>query len=82
MDDDEIVEAAKESELPSEIENEYEDAENYTGPTPGEVFTAIESEMQWYEQQPEWNTTELILLKRIKDLVAKKRSSLKIQKKY
>jgi hypothetical protein len=32
LNDDEIVEAVKESELSSEIENEYEDAENYTGP--------------------------------------------------
>lgn len=38
-----IIESVKESELPSEIENGYEDAENYTGPTPGEVFTALES---------------------------------------
>ncbi|KAL4085384.1 hypothetical protein QTP88_027243 [Uroleucon formosanum] len=81
LNDDEIVEAVTESELPSEIENEYEDAKKYTGPTPGEAFTLMESAMQWYEQQPECNTTELLLLKRIKALVAKKRNSLAVQKK-
>jgi hypothetical protein len=38
MNDDGIVEAVKESELPFEIENEYEDAEKYTDPTSGEVY--------------------------------------------
>lgn len=42
----------KESELSSEIENEYGNAKNYTSPMPGETFTALESAMQWYEQQP------------------------------
>lgn len=38
--------------------------------------------MRWYEQQPENNTTELLLLKRIKDLAAReKKSSIKIQNK-
>lgn len=37
--------------------------------------------MQWYEQQPECNITELLLLKRIKDLVAKKEIHWKCKKK-
>jgi hypothetical protein len=41
----------------------------------------MESAMQWYEQQPKCNSTELLLLKRIKDLTAKKRRSLEVQKK-
>lgn len=42
---DVIVESVKESELPSE--NGREDAENYTGPTPGEAFyPALRSAMQ------------------------------------
>ncbi|XP_025413242.1 jerky protein homolog-like [Sipha flava] len=45
LNDDEIVEAVKESELPSEIENEYEDVKNYTGLTLIEAFTAMESAM-------------------------------------
>jgi hypothetical protein len=38
--------------------------------------------MKWYEHQPECIITELLLLKRIKDLEAKKkRSSLEVQNK-
>lgn len=47
--DNEIVESVKESDLTSEIENVYEDTKNYTGSTPDEAFTALESAMQWYE---------------------------------
>jgi len=81
LNDDEIVELVKESEVSSEIENEYENVENYTGSTFCEAFTALESTMQWYEQQTECNSTELLLLKRIKDLATIKRSSLETQKK-
>jgi len=56
----------KESELPSEIENEYKDAKKYTGFMSGVAFTALESAMQWCEQ-PECNTTKLLLFKIIKD---------------
>lgn len=42
LNDDETVESVKESELSFEIENEYEDVENYTGLTPGETLTAFE----------------------------------------
>jgi hypothetical protein len=65
--------------LPSEIDSEYEDAENYIGPTLGEAFTEMESTMQWYEL--ECNKIELLLLKRVKDLAVKKRSSSEVQKK-
>ncbi|XP_060845567.1 jerky protein homolog-like [Rhopalosiphum padi] len=77
LNDDEIVDSVKRTELSFGIENdtnEYEDVENYSGPMPGEAFTALETAMQWYEQQPESNSTELLLLKRIKDLAAKKRN--------
>ncbi|XP_025197041.1 tigger transposable element-derived protein 2-like [Melanaphis sacchari] len=45
LNDGEIVESVKESELFAQIENEYEDAENYTGRTPGEIFTVLEAIM-------------------------------------
>lgn len=60
-----------------EIENECEDVENYTGPMPGEVFTVLEFAMQWYKQLTEFNSTELLLLKIIKDC-QKKRSLLEV----
>jgi len=50
LNDDKIFESVKELELSSEIQNKYEDVENYTGSTFGEAFTALESTMQWYEQ--------------------------------
>lgn len=36
---------------------------------------------KWNEQQPESDVTELVLLKRIKDLAAKKWNSVTVQKK-
>lgn len=79
LNDDDIIKCVKESELLFKITNEYGNMKNYTGPTPSEAFTALESATQWYEQQPECNSTELLLLKRIKDLAAKK-CSLKVEK--
>jgi len=53
--------------------------ENYIGPTLGKAF--VKSAMQRYEPEPECNSTELSLLKRIKDLETKQISSLKVKKK-
>ncbi|KAK9727739.1 hypothetical protein QE152_g19049 [Popillia japonica] len=49
-------------------ENETEE----TAPTHSEAFVAAETLMSWLEKQNESSPTQLILLKRIKDLAAKK----------
>lgn len=60
-----------------EIENNTngnEDVANFGGPTSDEVFTAFEA--RWYEQRPVFNSTELVLLKNIKDSAAKKKNNI------
>ncbi|XP_028147821.1 jerky protein homolog-like [Diabrotica virgifera virgifera] len=51
-----------------------------TGPTHSEAFVAAEALMSWLEKQNESSPTQLILLKRIKDLAAKKRTTTAVQK--
>lgn len=66
--DDETVESVKESEQSSEIENEIRRrGKLYGSYWPDEAFAAV----QLYVQQPECNSTELLLSKRIEDLTAK-----------
>ncbi|GFS55108.1 uncharacterized protein TNCV_2441781 [Trichonephila clavipes] len=47
--------------------------ESSNGPSNADVFSALETAMEWYEQQSEYCPTQLLLLKRIRDLAAKKR---------
>ncbi|GFW35068.1 uncharacterized protein TNCV_5066341 [Trichonephila clavipes] len=44
------------------------------GPSNAGAFSALETAMDWYEQQSECCPTQLLLLKRIRDRAAKKRS--------
>jgi len=63
LNDDKIAESIKETELSYGTKNdtnEYEDVENYSGFTHDEAFMALESAMEWYEQQPESNAIELL----------------------
>ncbi|KAK9686741.1 hypothetical protein QE152_g36986 [Popillia japonica] len=48
-------------------------------PTHDEAFTCLEKAMKWLERQAESDTIQLLSLKRLRDLAAKKRvSSLKL----
>ncbi|GFT33845.1 hypothetical protein TNCV_4383431 [Trichonephila clavipes] len=38
------------------------------GPSNADAFSALETATEWYEQQPECCPTQLLLLKRIRDL--------------
>ncbi|GFW05020.1 uncharacterized protein TNCV_598141 [Trichonephila clavipes] len=44
-------------------------------------FSALETAMKWYKQQSECYTTQLLLLKRIRDLAAEKRRCTMVQRK-
>ncbi|GFW74497.1 uncharacterized protein TNCV_2413961 [Trichonephila clavipes] len=46
-----------------------------------DAFSALETAMEWYEQQSECCPTQLLLLKRIRDIAAKKRRCTLIQRK-
>lgn len=81
LSDQEIVsmvskEDAETVEPDGKIEDEIEDA----GPTHSEAFLAADTLMSWLEKQTESTPTQLILLKRIKDLAAKKRTTTAVQK--
>ncbi|GFW96083.1 uncharacterized protein TNCV_957971 [Trichonephila clavipes] len=47
--------------------------ESSKGPSKADTFSALETAMEWYEQQSERCPNQLLLLKTIRDLVAKKR---------
>ncbi|GFV70144.1 uncharacterized protein TNCV_2552881 [Trichonephila clavipes] len=49
---------------------------NSKGPSNADAFSALETAMEWYEQQSKRCHTQLLLLKRVRDLAAKKRRFL------
>ncbi|GFX73565.1 uncharacterized protein TNCV_2342701 [Trichonephila clavipes] len=74
--DDEIVTSVLEESDPVDDEtDEDEDNNNESskGPSKDDAFSALEAAMEWYKQQSECCSTQLLLLKRIRDLSAKKR---------
>lgn len=76
MDENDILNHVQESRDIIETDNENEDLEEVvTGPTHEQAFTALNTAMAWYEKQKESCPTQLILLKRIRDLAAEKRQS-------
>lgn len=82
LDDDEIVDMVQEEEEDSEREeHDFSDNEEESGPSHAEAFTALETVLSWYEKQDESCAAQLLLLKRMRDLAAKKRCSNLVQKK-
>ncbi|GFW13057.1 uncharacterized protein TNCV_3329891 [Trichonephila clavipes] len=74
--DDEIVTSVQEESDPGDDEtDEDEDNDNEIskGPSNANAFSAFETAMEWYEQQSECCPTQLLLLKRIRNLAAEKR---------
>ncbi|GFX39548.1 uncharacterized protein TNCV_2102941 [Trichonephila clavipes] len=73
---DEIVTSVQEEYDPIDDEtDEQEDNhsnESSKDPSNADTFSALETTIQWYEQQSECYPTQLLLLKRIRDLAAKK----------
>ncbi|GFX80983.1 uncharacterized protein TNCV_1909761 [Trichonephila clavipes] len=75
LNDDEIVTSVQaESEPVDDVTNEDEDNNNVSSKCPSNAgtFSALETAAEWYEQQSECCPTQLLLLKRIGDLAAKK----------
>ncbi|GFX59665.1 transposable element Tc3 transposase [Trichonephila clavipes] len=54
-------------------EEENKDNESSKGTSNADAFSALKTAIEWYEQQSERCSTQLILLKIIRDLAAKKR---------
>ncbi|PRD30630.1 UNVERIFIED_CONTAM: hypothetical protein NCL1_25846 [Trichonephila clavipes] len=83
LNDDEIVTSVQESEPVDDETDEDEDNSNESskGPSNADAFLALETAMQWYVKQSECCPTQLLLLKRIKDLEAIKRRCTMVQRK-
>ncbi|GFT14476.1 uncharacterized protein TNCV_4004421 [Trichonephila clavipes] len=76
LNDDEVVTSVQEeSNLVDDGTDDDADnnSESSKGPSNANAFSALETVMEWYEQQSECCPTQLLLLKRIRDLAVKKR---------
>ncbi|GFV46931.1 uncharacterized protein TNCV_1270491 [Trichonephila clavipes] len=84
LNDDEIVPSVQEESDPvDDVTDEDEDNNNESskGPSNADAFSALETAMEWYEQQLEDCPTQLLLPKRVRDLAAKKRRCTMVQRK-
>ncbi|GFU45165.1 hypothetical protein TNCV_4236071 [Trichonephila clavipes] len=81
LNDDEIATSVQESDLVDDEtdEDEDNDDESSKGPSNADAFSALETAVEWYEQQSECCPTQLLLLKRVRDLAAKKRRCTMVQ---
>ncbi|PRD34856.1 UNVERIFIED_CONTAM: hypothetical protein NCL1_13359 [Trichonephila clavipes] len=72
LNDDEIVTSVQEESDPVDDETDEDEDnnnnENRKGPSNAGAFSALEIAMEWYEQQSECCPSQLLLLKRIRDL--------------
>ncbi|GFV69085.1 uncharacterized protein TNCV_2929141 [Trichonephila clavipes] len=74
LNDDKIVTSVQAESDPVNNETDEDEDNNKSskGPSNAGAFSALEIAMEWYEQQSECCPTQLLLLKRIRDLAAKK----------
>ncbi|GFY17068.1 uncharacterized protein TNCV_1088441 [Trichonephila clavipes] len=74
LNDDEIVTSVQEEFDPVDDETDEDEDNNNNesskGPSNADAFSALETAMEWYEQQSECSPTQLLLLKRIRDIEA------------
>ncbi|GFW39767.1 uncharacterized protein TNCV_2419331 [Trichonephila clavipes] len=82
LNDDEIVTSVQEESYPVDDETDEDESnsnnESSKGPSNADAFSALETAMEWYEQPSECCCpTQLLLLKRIRHLAAKKRRCTK-----
>ncbi|GFV60084.1 uncharacterized protein TNCV_3886021 [Trichonephila clavipes] len=82
-DDDIMISVQEESDPVDHETDEDEDNNNKVskGPSKADVFSALEIAMEWQKQQSECCFTQLLLLKRIRDLSAKSRRCTIVQRK-
>lgn len=80
--DDEIVDVVSNM-ADDNAEDSSDDDHDNDDPKPShsDAFNSLETAMKWFENQPESNSAELLVLKRIRDLAAKKRAAIAVQKK-
>ncbi|GFT71605.1 uncharacterized protein TNCV_3020821 [Trichonephila clavipes] len=83
LNNDEIVTSVHEESNPVDDETDEEDnnSESSKGPSNAGAFSALETTMEWHEQQSECCPTQLLLLKRIRDFATKKRRCTMVQRK-
>lgn len=76
LSEDEIITSVKdniiENEENSDVEDGYEGSDDINYPTHSEAFNAFDVAMEWCEQQKDCSPEQLLLLKRLKDLAARK----------
>ncbi|GFT21192.1 hypothetical protein TNCV_2582551 [Trichonephila clavipes] len=70
LNDDEVVTDPVDDE--TEEDEDDNNNESSKSPSNANAFSALKTAMEWYEQQSEGRPTQLSLLKRIRDLAAKK----------
>nr|CAD7602450.1 unnamed protein product [Timema genevievae] len=85
LNDDEIVHQVIEdnnngSNIRESDDDEEMDAEEAAGPSHSDAYEAFQTAMNWLERQPEGTVTQLVLLKRLRDMAAKKLTSSLVQK--
>ncbi|GFX74957.1 uncharacterized protein TNCV_1845291 [Trichonephila clavipes] len=73
LNDEEIVISVQKESDPIDDDNNNESSKGLSN---ADAFSALETAMEWYEQQSECCPTQLLLLKRIRDLAAKKWCSM------
>ncbi|GFW55634.1 uncharacterized protein TNCV_120181 [Trichonephila clavipes] len=85
LNDDEIVTSVQEECHPVDDETDEDEGNNNSesskGPSKADVFSALEAAMEWCEQQSKCRPTQLLLLKRIRDLTVKNQKCIKVQQK-
>ncbi|GBP29919.1 Jerky protein homolog-like [Eumeta japonica] len=73
LNDDEIVVSVRED-VEVEVEEELSaDVEVDAGPSASEAFAGLETALKWMERQPECDHLQLLNVKRMRDLTARKR---------
>ncbi|GFX63360.1 uncharacterized protein TNCV_3619631 [Trichonephila clavipes] len=74
LNDGEIVTSMQEESDPVEDETDEDEDNNESskGPSNPGMLSLLETAMEWYKQQSECCPTQLLLLKRIRDLVQRK----------
>ncbi|GFU13947.1 hypothetical protein TNCV_941111 [Trichonephila clavipes] len=67
---------ACDSSIPVDVETDEDEDNNNNesskGPSNANAFSALETAMEWYEQQSECCATQLLLFNRIRDLATRK----------
>ncbi|GFV62703.1 hypothetical protein TNCV_901581 [Trichonephila clavipes] len=74
LNDDEIVTSMQKESNPvdDETDEDKDNNESNKGPANADTFSTLDTAMEWYEQQSECCPTQLLLLKRIRDLAQRK----------